>query len=429
MSSKKQARLQIYCPAQDYAQWEAALAVYDVSYANSETPLPQLLQNAQEQALDLFVIVDATAESDTYLIESIQAMREHDTGLQPALRIVFVANDSREIPSYLFRVLVNLDVFDLVSARYPRNGVESVYTQVADLIFKSMSYSDAVPFFLNSIMNPHLVGLSDATKLHEKSRVQTRIAVAQIDVRRGGSTHTTFLLARVLVQLGYKVAVFVSAKTWNSMRRAYPRARHSIAAGLLTLSGVDFYRNEGFAQINGYDYVLCDFGCAQWIDINPSDRARELELNFQSAQLGVLTSVVSPFGDHSSFERVLKIWQKQAMLRNLGGVKFAFFGIPNAEVIENWRHIAQSLNSRAELYQMPYLPDPLHFQLEPGECVEEPVAESYCVSDVIPDGLPDLSALPKKTSIGKSKKHITKRSAQQQVLFDLLAPVLRTKDY
>ena len=69
MSSKKQARLQIYCPAQDYAQWEAALAVYDVSYANSETPLPQLLQNAQEQALDLFVIVDATAESDTYLIE------------------------------------------------------------------------------------------------------------------------------------------------------------------------------------------------------------------------------------------------------------------------------------------------------------------------------------------------------------------------
>ena len=92
--------------------------------------------------------------------------------------------------------------------------------------------------------------------------------------------------------------------------------------------------------------------------------------NFSTASLSILTSVVSPWADHASFERVLKIWQKKGELQKLGGVKFAFFGMPYDAVFENWQEAAQRLNSKAELYRIPYLPDPLHYEPKGDHCPE-----------------------------------------------------------
>lgn len=360
----QQLKLAIYCKQEEFAQWEKALLVYSPMHATPEVPLLQQLQCALADGVDLFVIVDNAVESDATLIQAIQAIREGDQGLQPALRIAFIASDARETPSYFFRILANFDVFDLISARVPNDNAKSVYVQLAEVLRHPKKYTDAVPFFSNSVANPLLFGLSEAQMLNETSRTQNRIAVAQIDQRRGGSTHTTFVMARALVLLGYRVAVFLQPRTWNNLRRVYPRARHSLPNGLVTLSGIDFYRNEGFAQINGYDYVLADFGCAAWIDLEPDEYALKMEESFSSAQVGVMTSVVSPFGDHSSFERVLKVWGRRGELQKLGGVKFAFFGIPNQEALDNWKTVAQELNAKAELYQLPYLPDPLHFDVK-----------------------------------------------------------------
>lgn len=369
MVRRKQQKLEIYCKQEYFEQWKSALSVYDVSFANPEVPLLQLMQEAAKNDVDLFVITDNTQESDADVVQAIQTMRESDTALKPSLRIAFAAGEQREIPNYLFRVLSNLDVYDFASPRLQEQGAKSVYVQIADLLFCPKTYSEALPFFSDVVVNPYLIGLSDAVRLRENTRSQTRIALAQIDKRRGGSTHTTFILARVLALLGNKVAVFLPVSTWDSLRRAYPRARHNLAYGAVSLCGIDFYRNLGFAQINGYDYVLADFGCAEWIDIAPSKEALDLEQNFKTAQLGILTSVVSPFGDHSSFERVLKIWQRNETLQDLGGVKFAFFGIPNEGVLKNWESVAKNLNPKAELYALPYLPDPLHYEFheEQGE--------------------------------------------------------------
>jgi hypothetical protein len=445
MVRRKQQKLEIYCKQEYFEQWKSALSVYDVSFANPEIPLLQLMQEAAKNDVDLFVITDNTQESDADVVQAIQTMRESDTALKPSLRIAFAAGEQREIPNYLFRVLSNLDVYDFASPRLQEQGAKSVYVQIADLLFCPKTYSEALPFFSDVVVNPYLIGLSDAVRLRENTRSQTRIALAQIDKRRGGSTHTTFILARVLALLGNKVAVFLSVSTWDSLRRAYPRARHNLAYGAISLCGIDFYRNLGFAQINGYDYVLADFGCAEWIDIAPSKEALDLEQNFKTAQLGILTSVVSPFGDHSSFERVLKIWQRNETLHDLGGVKFAFFGIPNEGVLKNWESVAKNLNPKAELYALPYLPDPLHYEfheeqgedamgegaqcegtygaLRQGEGAHGDSACGYGVRDENGQGLLSQDEIAHDANRTSKKKQLT----CEPVLLDLLASVFHSK--
>ena len=51
-------------------------------------------------------------------------------------------------------------------------------------------------------------------------------------------------------------------------------------------------------------------------------------------------------------------------------MKFAFFGISHDAVYENWQEAAQRLNPKAELYRIPYLPDPLHYEAKEHHCPE-----------------------------------------------------------
>ena len=375
----------ILCNPQDQSKWKESFSFYNVCFASPKNPLGNQLLQAAEHNASLFVIIDNTKVSDEQLIGALNtyyaaahsllvdkrgSSPSKETAPGKAMRIVFVADRSREIPSPLFRVLANFDIFDIIVP--PKGNVLefSPYVEVARVLSQPKSYSDIVEFIAGDIENPKLVGLSAGHSLSEKSRPQTRIAIARNDLHRGRATHTSLLLARTLVCLGYKVALFIDIETWKQLRRCYPRARCSVTNGLITLSGIDFYRNEGFARANGYDYVLADFGCALWIDLKPGDRARALEENFQTAQLAILTSVVSPLGDHYSFERVLKVWEKTGKLQNLSGVKFAFFGMPHQDVFENWTQAAQMLNSKAELYNLPYLPDPLRYEPKEGHCPE-----------------------------------------------------------
>ena len=375
----------ILCNPQEQTKWKESFSFYPVCFASLKEPLGNQLIQALENNASLFVVVDNQKIQDEHLIgalnsyyaavNSTSASSAGKNSLQEnrankAMRIVFVADRSREIPSPFFRVLANFDIFDIIVP--PKGNVLefSPYVEVARVLSQPKSYSDIVEFIAGDIENPKLVGLSAGHRLSENSRPQTRIAIARIDLHRGGATHTSLLLARTLVCLGYKVALFIDIETWKQLRRCYPRARCSVTNGLITLSGIDFYRNEGFARANGYDYVLADFGCALWIDLKPSERARALEESFQTAQLGILTSVISPLGDHYNFERVLKVWEKTRQLQNLGGVKFAFFGMPHKDVFENWTHAAQLLNNKAELYNIPYLPDPLRYEPKGQHCSE-----------------------------------------------------------
>ena len=125
----------------------------------------------------------------------------------------------RETPSYLFRVLVNLDVLDIVAPPKEAGADFNGFYELAEVIAHPKSYSDIVALLAGNVINPKLIGLSSAEEMREKSRPQVRIAVAQIDQRRGGSTHTTLLLARTLVMLGYKTAVFLDSRTWKNLRR------------------------------------------------------------------------------------------------------------------------------------------------------------------------------------------------------------------
>ena len=363
-------KVAMFCKPQDIVRWTAALAFYTVNPVSMDEPLEKELARAAADGTDLFVILDGMQSSDDALIASINAYMEVHQRPTGGMRIAFLAKPSRETPSYLFRVLANYDMYDIIVPPKGSLADFNPYVEVAQVITLPKSYTDVVRYLTGSIINPKLVNLSGAEQLKERSRAQVRIAVGQIDQRRGGSTHTTLLLARTLVLLGYKVAVFVDGRTWKNLRRCYPRARCNVANGLISLSGVDFYRNEGFARVNGYDYVLADFGCARWIDLDPDERAQTLEESFRTAQLAVLTSVVSPLGDHAPFERVLKIWQRKGQLQNLGGVKFAFFGMSHELVFNNWQQAAQQLNPKAELYRIPYLPDPLHYEPEGEYCPE-----------------------------------------------------------
>lgn len=365
-----QQKIVLRCSAKTHGQWAAALSFYHIAFASKELPLEKELNRAAADQTDLFVIIDDPQESDEQLISALRAYMETEERPASRMRIAFVASRTRELPSPLFRVFVNYDLYDIIVPPKVNILDFNPYVEVARVLSQPKSYSDIVPYVAGDIVNPKLVGLSASDELRERTRAQVRIAVAQIDQRRGGSTHTSLLLARTLALLGYKVALFVDERTWKNIRRCYPRARCSVANGLISLSGLDFYRNEGFAGANGYDYVLADFGCARWIDLDPDERSFALGENFRTAQLSILTSVVSPWGDHASFERVLKIWQKKGTLQNLGGVKFAFFGMPHDIVFENWREAAQMLNSKAELYRIPYLPDPLHYQPEGTHCPE-----------------------------------------------------------
>ena len=363
-------RIAIYCAAQMYPQWEKAFAAYSIVHADPAQPLTELLLKAAKSGVSLFAILDGAQKSDEEMLAAIQQYREIEGAQIPGMRIAFMAARHRETPSYLFRVLVNLDVLDIVAPPKEAGADFNGFYELAEVIAHPKSYSDIVALLAGNVINPKLIGLSSAEEMREKSRPQVRIAVAQIDQRRGGSTHTTLLLARTLVMLGYKTAVFLDSRTWKNLRRCYPRARCNVPNGLIVLSGIDFYRNEGFARINGYDYVLADFGCARWVDLNETPENKVLEESFRTAQLGVLTSVVSPLGDHTPFERVLKIWQKKNQLANLGGVKFSFFGLANEGILENWRTVAQRLNPKAELYSMPYLPDPLNYEVHEAHCPE-----------------------------------------------------------
>ena len=363
-------KIVVRCDSQSFQQWAAALSFYNVSLSSLEHTLEHDLAHAAQDCAALFVIVDNRHIADEITIASLRAYMEENQQATSAMRIVFVADKQREIPSPLFRVLANYDIYDIIVP--PKENALSFnpYVEVARVLSQPKTYSDIVAYIAGAIVNPKLVGLSLAQELKEKTRAQTRIAIAQIDQRRGGSTHTALLLARTLVLLGYKVAFFVEPRTWKNIRRCYPRARCSVENGLITLSGIDFYRNEGFAGANGYDYVVADFGCARWIDLHPNNHALMLSDNFSTASLSILTSVVSPWADHASFERVLKIWQKKGELQKLGGVKFAFFGMPYDAVFENWQEAAQRLNSKAELYRIPYLPDPLHYEPKGDHCPE-----------------------------------------------------------
>lgn len=362
--------LVLYCKEEDRERWKAAMGLYEVTFANLTDPLEQSLLQAETQKADLFVIVDGAQESDEVLLAGVQRFREAQKRNDFGMRIAFVSDAAREVPSYLFRVLANFDVLDIVAPPRVNPQDYNPYYQLAEVISKPKCYSDIVALLTGNVINPKLIGLSTAEGLREKTRAQVRIAVAQMDQRRGGSTHTTILLARTLLLLGYKTAVFVDARTWKNMRRCYPRSRCNAANGLLVLGGIDFYKNEGFARINGYDYVIADFGCARWIDLQCTEEAAALEENFKTAQLAVLTSVVSPLGDHTPLERVLKIWQKTGQVSQLGGVKFALFGLPNEKVLENWRTAVQHVNPKAELYGIPYLPDPLNYEPQGAHCPE-----------------------------------------------------------
>ncbi len=365
-----QQKIVLRCKPQSFDQWAAALSFYSVSLCAPERPLEKELAQAALDQTDLFVIIDDVQSSDESLVNSLRTYLETDQRATTRMRIAFVADRRRELPSSLFRILANYDIYDIIVP--PKDNLLDFnpYVEVAQVLSRPKSYSEIVPYLAGEIVNPKLVGLTSAEALRERTRAQVRIAVAQIDQRRGGSTHTSLLFARVLVLLGYKVALFIDDRTWKNMRRCYPRARCNVENGMMTLAGIDFYRNEGFAGANGYDYVLADFGCARWIDLEPDQRAQTLGESFRSASLAVLTSVVSPWGDHASFERVLKIWQKKGELQNLGGVKFAFFGISHDAVYENWQEAAQRLNPKAELYRIPYLPDPLHYEAKEHHCPE-----------------------------------------------------------
>lgn len=360
----------LYCQEVNAAEWLKALSSFDVRSISSEESLCQALCDAAEQKIGFFIIDDLGATADTKLLTELRMFREKkDTGTG-GMRIAFASSPDRKTPSYFFRVLVNLDVLDIAA---PREGSSEAFDPIGETlkaIERPKTYGDVVDFVAGEIVNPRLINASQADELREKTRRQTRIAVAQIDTRRGGSTHTTLLLARTLRCLGYSVAVFLDSRSWKNLRRCYPRANCNLPNGLIVLADLDFYQNEGFARVNGYDFVVADFGCARWIDIKDGEQYAALEESFSSAQLGILTSVVSPYGDHAPFERVLKIWQKMGKLQNLGGVKFAFFGIPNAEVLANWQQAALRLNDNAELYEMPYLPNPLRYEpVGPGSSV------------------------------------------------------------
>ena len=371
MKQLAQYKVMMYCKPQDFSRWKAALSFYQVSQASLDEPLEKVLAQAASDQTDLFVVLDGTQSSDDSFMSSVRAYMEAEHRPASDMRIAFVASRKRETPSYLFRVLANYDMYDIIVPPKVNLADFNPYVEVAQVITVPKCYSDVVAHLTGSIVNPKLIGLSASEELRERSRAQVRIAVAQIDQRRGGSTHTTLLLARTLVLLGYKVAVFLDSRTWKNLRRCYPRARCNMANGLISLSGIDFYRNEGFARVNGYDYVLADFGCARWIDLEVDEPTEKLGENFHTAQLAVLTSVVSPLGDHASFERVLKIWQRKDMLQNLGGVRFAFFGMPYDAVFHNWCQAAQQLNAKAELYRIPYLPNPLHYEpSDEGHCPE-----------------------------------------------------------
>ncbi len=358
------------CLPQHFGQWETALSFYRVVHSSPDAPLEQELLHAAENNASLFVIVDNPHTADDALIASLRAYVQTPNASQSSMRISFIASAERETPSAFFRTLANFDIYDLIVP--PRDNVRDFnpYVEVARVLSQPQTYSNIVAYLTGEIINPKLSGLPSAELLKERSRAQVRIGVAQIDERRGGSTHTALLLARTLVLLGYKVAFFIEEFAWKNIRRCYPRARCVVENGVITLSGIDFYRNRGFMSANGYDYVIADFGCARWIDLSPDKQACALKENFRSASLAVLTSVVSPLGNHSSFERVLKIWQKKQELQTLGAVKFAFFGMPHDAVFENWQKAAKHLNNKAELYRIPYLPDPLHYEAEAGHCPE-----------------------------------------------------------
>ena len=255
-------RIVLLVAEEDYASWEAAFSFYDVSRVAPEDDLTVALQAAAGQSTDLFVIQDGLLSDET-ILKGIQAFREASAQQNPLMRIVFLADEKRETPSYFFRVLVNLDVMDIIIPPKEKGADFNKYKEIAEVLAHPKCYSDVVALLTGSVLNPRLIGLSSSEEMRERTRPQIRIAVGQIDQRRGGSTHTSILLARTLVLLGYKVAVFVDARTWKNLRRCYPRARCNAANGLIVLSGLDFYRNEGFARVNGYDYVVADFGCAR----------------------------------------------------------------------------------------------------------------------------------------------------------------------
>ena len=228
LQKNTQQKIVLRCKPQNFDQWAAALSFYSVSLCSPERPLEKELAQAALDQTDLFVIIDDVQSSDESLVNSLRTYLETDQRATTRMRIAFVADRRRELPSPLFRILANYDIYDIIVP--PKDNLLDFnpYVEVAQVLSRSKSYSEIVPYLAGEIVNPKLVGLTSAEALRERTRAQVRIAVAQIDQRRGGSTHTSILFARVLVLLGYKVALFIDDRTWKNMRRCYPRARCNV---------------------------------------------------------------------------------------------------------------------------------------------------------------------------------------------------------
>ena len=191
-------KVAMFCKPQDFDRWKAALAFYTVNPVSMDEPLEKELARAAADGTDLFVILDGMQTSDDALIASINAYMEVHQRPTGGMRIAFLAKPSRETPSYLFRVLANYDMYDIIVPPKGSLADFNPYVEVAQVITLPKSYTDVVRYLTGSIINPKLVNLSGAEQLKERSRAQVRIAVGQIDQRRGGSTHTTLLPASTL---------------------------------------------------------------------------------------------------------------------------------------------------------------------------------------------------------------------------------------
>ena len=176
---------------------------------------------------------------------------------------------------------------------------------------------------------------------------------------REGSTHLSLGIARALSLINKKVAVVLPMYHLQQLRENYSKCPYDVERQCMRINKIDFYAGEApTAAPDGYEIVICDFGCAKWLgSVSGKEeiKAAQTKANFYNANVKILSSFVAPTGDWSARAKIMRNMNK----KDLDRTTFAVFGMQTEAMFEAYRQDISSEHGKVRVVNIGYLPSPL----------------------------------------------------------------------
>jgi hypothetical protein len=332
-------------------QLEKILADYEVSTVAVEA------HSVKRQLLDWrrlgykTAVIDEEGFCDQPQLEAALISFLHSTPPKgsAALRLIFIADETRQQGNEFLSHLVSLGCFDLI---VPAVG-DSLENDLPERAACAAVYANVQGYDLHlpQVIETYraarsVVGGENLPKIKVVEKLVGAVTIGVIGtIARAGTTHFALTLARFLARREFKVACVISdSLTYKDLRRAY---EHSLAdnGSSFKICDVEYFCGSSKSDCVGeHDFIVIDLG--EWTCED------SLEADFKRCDVKVVISDGTPWNIGFAEERVAL-----EDVRDVACWHWGFFGADES-MIENIREGLEIKASGVHVFSVSYNPNP-----------------------------------------------------------------------